>query len=151
MAIPLIPEPARDTEPDRDLNRELFSTKPEATVNAPDRDLNSEDLSTKPEDRDREPGRDLKWEAFSAKPEATVQVAVSVVEQERGLELQVNCPEFTLAIMLPIVNVIEAASNLKIEVFSTRLETELSEPLSDLNIEVILAKAEIEFSDPLGP
>jgi len=80
-----------------------------------------------------------------------VQVAVRVVEQERGLALQVNFPEFTLATMLPIVNVIEAANALKIEVFSTKLETELSEPLSDLNIEVILAKAETEVSDPLRP
>jgi hypothetical protein len=73
-----------------------------------------------------------------------------VVEQERGLELQVNCPEFTFATMLPIVSVIEAAMTLKIEVFSTKLETEFSEPLSNLNIEVILAKAEAEVSDPLG-
>jgi hypothetical protein len=73
-----------------------------------------------------------------------------VVEQERGLELQVNCPEFTLATMLPIVSVIEAAMALKIEIFSAKLETELSEPLSDLSIEVILAKAEAEVSDPLG-
>ena len=51
--------------------------------------------------------------------------------------------------MLPIVSAIEAASALKIEVFSTKLETELNEPLSDLNIEVILAKAEAEVGDPL--
>jgi len=63
--------------------------------------------------------------------------------------LQVKCPEFTLATMLPIVSTIEAASPLKIEVFSTKLETELSEPLSDLRIEAILAKAEFEVSDPL--
>jgi hypothetical protein len=36
--------------------------------------------------------------------------------------------------MLPIVNVIEAAMVLKIEVFSTKLETELNEPPSDLKI-----------------
>jgi len=78
-----------------------------------------------------------------------VQVAVRVVEQERGLELQVNFPEFTLATMLPIVSVIEAAMVLKIEVFSTKLETELSEPLSDLNIAVILAKFEAEVNDPV--
>jgi hypothetical protein len=72
-----------------------------------------------------------------------------VVEQERGLELQVNFPEFTLATILPIVSVIEAAKTLKIEVFSAKLETELSEPLSDLSIEVILARAEAEVSDPL--
>ena len=78
-----------------------------------------------------------------------VQVAVRVVEQERGLELQVNFPEFTLATMLPIVIVIEAAMTLKIEVFSTKLEAELSEPLSDLNIAVILAKVEAEVNDPV--
>jgi len=78
-----------------------------------------------------------------------VQVAVRVVEQERGLELQVNFPEFTLATMLPIVSVIEAAMVLKIEVFSTKLEAELSEPLSDLNIAVILAKVEAEVNDPV--
>jgi len=50
--------------------------------------------------------------------------------------------------MLPIVNAIEAAMALKIEVFSTKLETELSEPLSDLNTDVILAKAEAKVSDP---
>ncbi len=71
-------------------------------------------------------------ELFSAKAEVVVRVAVLVVEQERGLELQVNCPEFTLATMLPIVIVIEAAMVLKIEVFSTKLEAEFSEPLSDL-------------------
>jgi hypothetical protein len=94
--------------------------------------------------------RDLSSELFSAKAEVVVRVAVRVVEQERGLELQVNCPEFTLATMLPIVTAIEAAMTLKIEDLSTKLEAELSEPLSDLRIEVILAKAEAEVSDPLG-
>ncbi len=51
--------------------------------------------------------------------------------------------------MLPIVSAIEAAMALKIEVFSTKLETELSKPPSDLNIEAILAKAEAEVTDPL--
>jgi hypothetical protein len=127
--LPRNRELARLREPDRDLNSELFSAKPEATVNAPLRDLNRE--------------------VFPAKPEATFQVPVRVVEQERGLELQINFPESTLATMLPIVNVIEAAMALKIEVFSTKLETELSEPLSDLSIEVILARAEAEVTDPL--
>jgi hypothetical protein len=72
-----------------------------------------------------------------------------VVEQERGLELQVKAPESTLATMLPSVNVIEAAMALKIEILSAKLEAELSEPLSDLSIEVILAKAETEVSEPL--
>ena len=58
---------------------------------------------------------------------AVFQVAVRVVEQERGLELQVNSPESTLTTMLPIVNVIEAARVLKIEDFSARLEAKVSE------------------------
>jgi hypothetical protein len=114
LARPLVSEPARDREPDSDLKSELFSARAETKVTEPD--------------------RDLKREIFSARPEATVQVAVRVVEQERGLELQVNCPEFTLATMLPIVNVIEAAMALKIELFSTKLETELNEPVNDLKI-----------------
>jgi hypothetical protein len=93
--------------------------------------------------------RDLRSELLSAKAEVVVRVAVRVVEQERGLELQVNCPEFTLATMLPIVTAIEAAMTLKIEDLSTKLETELNEPVSNLNIEVILAKAEAEVTDPL--
>jgi hypothetical protein len=112
--------------------------------------LNHELFSAKPEVKDSEPDRDLNHEDFSVKPEVIVQVAVRVVEQERGLELQVNCPEFTLATMLPIVTAIEAAMALKIEVLSARPEAELSEPLSDLSIEVILARVEAEVSDPLG-
>jgi hypothetical protein len=65
-----------------------------------------------------------------------------MVEQERGLELQVNSPESTLATMLPIVIAIEAASDLKIEFFSTRPEVEASEPLSNLKIEVFSANDE---------
>jgi hypothetical protein len=42
--------------------------------------------------------------------EAIVQAAVRVVEQERGLELQVSCPESTLATILPIVIEIESAT-----------------------------------------
>jgi hypothetical protein len=129
LARPLVSEPARDREPERDLSSELFSARPEAEVTEPD--------------------RDLKREIFSARPEATIQVAVRVVEQERGLELQVNCPEFTLATMLPIVNVIEAAMVLKIEVFSTKLETELNEPPSDLKIEDFSAKPEAKASEPV--
>jgi len=154
--------------PLRDLRTEVLSEKPEAEDSEPVRDLKSEDLSAKLEAKDSEPLkalviplvseavreseplRGLNSELRLATPELRFQVAVRGVEQERGLELQVNCPEFTLATMLPIVSVIEAASALKIEVFSTKLETELSEPLSDLNIEVILAKAETEVSDPLG-
>jgi len=76
-----------------------------------------------------EPVRDLERESCLATPEATVQVAVRVAEQERGLELQVNAPEFTLATMLPTVYAIEAAKALKIEDFSTKLEAKPIEAL----------------------
>jgi hypothetical protein len=125
----LVSEPARDREPDRDLSSELFSARPEAEVTEPD--------------------RDLKREIFSARPEATIQVAVRVVEQERGLELQVNCPEFTLATMLPIVNVIEAAMVLKIELFSAKLEAIVQAPFRDLKREFFSARPEANASEAL--
>ena len=61
-------------------------------------------------------------------------VTVRVVEQEWGLELQVNCPEFTLATMLPIVKAIEAANVLKSENFSARLEAKPTEAVIVLPI-----------------
>src|SRR6266567_1941572 len=93
--------------------------------------------------------RDLKTEDFSTKPDVIVQVAARVVEQERGLELQVNPPEFTFATMLPIVSVIEAAMALKTELFSARLEAKVREPLSDLNTELFSAKLEAKASEPV--
>ena len=82
--------------------------------------------------RDSELDSNLDNPACSTNPDAIFQVAVRVVEQERGLELQITFPEFTLATMLPIVIVIEAARVLKIEVFSAMLETKLSEPVKAL-------------------
>src|SRR6266581_4654624 len=104
---------AEDSAPVRDLNSELFSARPEAKDSEPVRDLKSEDLSTKLEAedseplnalviplvseavRESEPLRDLNSELRPVTPEPRFQVAVRGVEQERGLELQVNCPEFT--------------------------------------------------------
>jgi hypothetical protein len=81
--------------------------------------------------------------------EAIVQVAVGVVEHERGLELQVSCPESTLATMLPVVIEIEAASVLKIELVSTRLAAAANELLKDLKNDDFSAKVETEFSESL--
>ena len=111
--------------------------------------MNSEVFSAKPEVTVSKPLRDLKNEFFSVILEAIFQVAVRVVEQERGLELQVNFPEFTLATMLPIVIAIEPENVLKTEFFSARLETEASEPLSDLRNEVFSAKVEARVREPL--
>ena len=73
--------------------------------------------------------------------EPIVQVAVSVVEQERGLELQINFPESTFATMLPIVSVIEAAMVLKIEVFSALEDANWILAESDLKMFVICVSA----------
>jgi len=82
---------------------------------------------------------------------AVFQVAVRVVEQERGLELQVNCPEFTLATMLPIVNVIEAARVLKIEDLSTILDATANEPVKDLKREKCSTILEAAVNEPVKP
>ena len=87
-----------------------------------------------------ESDRDLSNEFFSARLEAIVQVAVRVVEQERGLELQVNCPESTLATMLPIVIEIESDSVLNREFFSVSEDAKFSEPVSALKRELCLTK-----------
>jgi len=72
-------KPARPSEPDRDLNIELLSAKPEATVNAPLRDLNSEDLLARPEVIVKALLRDLNSEFFSERPEAEDREPVSAL------------------------------------------------------------------------
>src|SRR6266852_4461533 len=150
------------SEPVRDLERESCLATPEAIlqvavrvveqerglelqVNAPEFTL----ATTLPVVNVIEAAMVLKRESCLAKPEAILQVAVRVVEQERGLELQVNAPELTLATMLPIVNAIEAAKVLKIEDFSAKLEAKASEPLRDLKREVCLTKPEAILHDTL--
>ncbi len=71
-----------------------------------------------------------------------VQVAVRDVEQERGLELQVNTPEFTLATMLPIVNVIEAARVRKTDTRRDTLEANCIEAVRDLKSETVRERLE---------
>jgi len=77
--------------------------------------------------RPREAAMDFENDPCLARPEASVHVAVRLVEHERGLELQVNCPEFTLATMLPTVNASEAATVLNIEDFSDIFDANPSE------------------------
>jgi|SRR5215467_3365315 len=86
--------------------------------------------------RDNEPAKDLNSELCSERPDAKVQVTVRVVEQERGLELQINAPESTLATTLAPVNANEAARALKIEDFSAKLDAIVHELLKDLKREV---------------
>ena len=50
--------------------------------------------------------------------------------------MHVNAPEFTLAITLPVVNVIEAVMNLNIDDFSTKAEAAVNELVRDLNREM---------------
>ena len=71
-----------------------------------------------------------------------VHVAVRVVEQERGLELQVNCPEFTLATMLPMVMATEPARVREIAARRDTFESSCSEEVKDLKIETACARLE---------
>jgi hypothetical protein len=148
LARPLVSDPARDNEPERDLERETCSTRPDDSPREPDRVL-ARPLVSDPA-RDNEPDRDLSHEVCSTRPEAIVKVEVRLAEHERGLELQISFPESTLATMLPIVNVIEAASVLKREFFSMRLEARVKEPLRDLKSEVCLARAEARVRELLS-
>ncbi len=84
----------------------------------------------------------MKNEDVRAGAEPVIQVAVRVVEQERGLELQINFPESTFATMLPIVMVIAAANVLNMEFLSAKLEAAVRELLSNLNIEVFSTRIE---------
>jgi hypothetical protein len=127
FARPLVSEPERDNEPSRVLDSETCSTRPEEGPREPDRSLPRPLVSEAT--IDSEPDRDLSHEVCSTRPEAIVKDEVRLAEHERGLELQISFPESTLATMLPIVNVIEAASVLKKEFFSTRLEARVREPV----------------------
>jgi len=98
---------------------------------------------------DNEPVNDLYIEKCFARTEARVHVAVRVVEQERGLELQVNDPEFTFAITLPIVSPIEAVIPLEIESLLASPEASFSELVRDLWREVCSTKPETTANDPL--
>jgi hypothetical protein len=146
------------------LKIEFFSLKLELTINVLVRDLKSEFFSASPEKapteslrslltplvwevaRESEPVRLLNREFFSASAEAVAQVAVRVAEHERGLELQVNCPESTLATMLPIAMEIESARVLKMAFFSEIEEARATELLSVLKIELCSTKDEAVFS-----
>ena len=114
-------------------------------------DLNRADFSTRPETELSKRLSDLNREDFSERSEVTVKCTVRLVEQERGFELQINVPEFTLTTMFPIVIVIEAARVLKIEVFSAKLEAEVKELARDLKREDTLARLDTELSESLRP
>ena len=84
----------------------------------------------------------MKNEDVRAGAEPVIQVAVRVVEQERGLELQINFPESTFATMLPIVMVMAAANVLNMEFLSAKLKAAVRELPSNLNIEVFSTRIE---------
>src|SRR3989442_13200880 len=69
---PLVSEPARPSEPARDLNNEVFSAKLEAEVSESLSDLKIEVFSAKLETEVREPARDLKRELLSRSEERRV-------------------------------------------------------------------------------
>jgi hypothetical protein len=129
LARPLVSETEIESEPDKDFAKPLASEalRPSEAVKALPNPLVLEPAT------EREPDIDLKNEDFSAPLRDRLRDPDRLAEHERGLELQINFPESTLATMLPMVNVIEAASVLKKEFFSTRLEARVSEALNDLS------------------
>ncbi len=127
LARPLTSEPTRESEPEKALNHEVCSTRFEDRPRDPVRSLARPLISEATIDNEQD--RVLRHEVCSTRPEAIVKVEVRLAEHERGLELQISFPESTLTTMLPIVNVIEAASVLKRELFFTRLEARVREPV----------------------
>ena len=151
---------AIENEPVRDLKSEFLSSRLEAEFTAPARDLNNETFSAKVEDGFNEASRplptpfavepasvraslrDLRKKDSFVKVEAMFTFVVTVVEQERGLELQISFPELTLATMLPMVDVMESLRVLKMEFFSARLDARLRKALRDLKKEDFSARFE---------
>jgi hypothetical protein len=136
LASPLVSEPAVESEPAKDLAKPFDSDAPKL-IEAVKALLIP--LALEPE-REREPGMDLKNEYFSAAVRDRLSDPDSLVVQERGLELQINFPESTLAIMLPNVIVIEPASPLTNESFFARFDTRPMEPVRLLKNEFFSAK-----------
>ena len=101
----LISEPDRDSEPENVLAKPLSSKelRPTEPVRAFPIPLVS-DVT-----REREVEKDLRYEYFSTRVRDWPRAPETVVEQERGLELQIIFPESTFATMLPIVNASRAA------------------------------------------
>ncbi|HEV2118967.1 MAG TPA: hypothetical protein VGS11_02495 [Candidatus Bathyarchaeia archaeon] len=79
-----------------------------------------------------------------------VQVAVRLVEQERGLELQIIFPESTFATILPSVIAIEAESVLRIPLFTVTVEVNVSEPVRDLKSEFFSARLAAEDNESVS-
>jgi len=78
LARPLVSEATRDNELLRDLNREVFSTKPEAIVHALVKALKKAVLSAKPEATVHALVKALKREVFSTRLESRLNEAVLV-------------------------------------------------------------------------
>lgn len=101
----LVSEPDRDREPENVRAKPLTSRelRPTELVRAFPIPLVSDVIS------EREVEKDLRYEYFSTAVRDWPRDPETVVEQERGLELQMIFPESTFATMLPITNVSRAA------------------------------------------
>jgi hypothetical protein len=97
----------------------------------------------------RVPLRDLKKEVCLVALERIFQLAVTLVEQERGLELHTSFPESTLAAMFPVANAIESPNALNNEFFSPGFEAILSEPLRDRKKESLSPRLETRAIEAL--
>ena len=101
----LVSEPDRDREPENVRAKPLTSRelRPTELVRAFPIPLVSDVIS------EREVEKDLRYEYFSTAVRDWPRDPETVVEQVRGLELQMIFPESTFATMLPITNVSRAA------------------------------------------
>ncbi len=139
---------AEPDDPATDLNNEFFSARlddglSEATRALPI-PLAIEPAAVKVSLRDR------KKDACFARLDTIFQLAVTVVEQDRGLVLQTSFPESTFATRLPIVIVIESVSVLKIPFFAAPLDALVKAPVSDLKNENLSARLEADASEALA-
>lgn len=111
---------ARVMDPEKDWKREDFSAKDEAGFRAAARllpipfSMELESVTVPLADRNSETCR--------GELEVMLMSAVLLVEQDRGIVLQVIFPELTFMAMLPMVNVSAPVIVLKIVFFSARLD-----------------------------
>jgi hypothetical protein len=109
LARPLVSEPETESDPARDLARPFDSEAP-----IPTRSPNALPILLVRETvRESEPDIDLKNEDFFVPLVERPTEPEGLVEQERGLLLQISFPESTLTTMLPITIETEPASVLR--------------------------------------
>jgi hypothetical protein len=117
LVRPLASEPARVTDDDRDLKREVCTRKLEVKLKELDMTLKREDFSTKLDTSDIALDRDLNRKFFSARLVAEPSEPVRVTMRDFNTELE---------------RLNDMDRDLNSEDFSAKLEAELREPANNL-------------------